>query len=257
MNDGVFPHPPLKSLARMPAPGSTDADDQGPLAALRRFVRSPKVGPVKERCEFCSAPLGAEHQHLIDPPGRRMICACDACAVLFDRPGASAYVRVPQSGRLLTHFLLPDDVWDELALPINLAFFFFSTPAGRIVALYPSPAGPTESLLPLSAWDRLVEINPVLGSLQRDVEALLVNRLGARRSFARDQFYLAPIDACYELVGLVRRHWRGLGGGSDVWQELQHFFARLETRSRRDDRRPATPAESRSSHRSAEGARDA
>ena len=40
---------------------------------------------------------------------------------------------------------LTDAQWDGLFIPINMAFFFHSTPAGRIVALYPSPAGPMES----------------------------------------------------------------------------------------------------------------
>jgi hypothetical protein len=47
---------------------------------------------------------------------------------------------------------------------------------------------------------------------------------------ARD-YFLAPIDACFELVGLIRLHWRGLSGGTEAWREIEAFFARLRERS--------------------------
>ena len=68
-------------------------------------------------------------------------------------------------------------------------------------ALCPGPAGATESLLDLGAWDDLVAANPVLTTLTADVEALLV-RAGDERHDA----YVVPIDRCYELVGHMRRH---------------------------------------------------
>ncbi len=46
--------------------------------------------------------------------------------------------------------------WEDLHLPINLSFFVESTPAKRVLALYPSPAGAVESLLTLEAWQALV-----------------------------------------------------------------------------------------------------
>jgi hypothetical protein len=48
---------------------------------------------------------------------------------------------------------------------------------------------------------------------------------------ARDQ-YLAPIDECYRLVGLIRMHWKGLSGGREVWEHLGRFFADLNRRAR-------------------------
>ena len=212
--------------------------DYGPLGALRRFVRPAQAHAPKDRCELCKALLPGEHQHLIEPDSRRLVCACDACAILFDRPSNAAYRRVPRRGRFLVNFLLPDELWDEFSIPINVAFFFFSTSANRILAIYPSPAGPTESLLPLSAWETLVATNPLVANMQPDVEALLVNRLGGRRGFAGNEYYLAPIDACYELVGLIRLHWRGLGGGTEVWQEISQFFARFQSQCLRDESRP-------------------
>ena len=126
---------------------------------------------------------------------------------------------------------MTDEQWDSLLVPINMAFFFYSTPAGRISAYYPSPAGATESLLSLDAWEDIVAANRVLRSLRPDVEALLANRLGPQRGFAAHEYYLAPIDVCFQLVGLIRSQWRGLSGGSEVWEHLSRFFADLRRRS--------------------------
>jgi len=43
--------------------------------------------------------------------------------------------------------------------------------------------------------------------------------------------YLVPIDACYELVGRIRRCWKGFDGGEDAWNEIDGFFADLRVRS--------------------------
>ena len=96
-------------------------------------------------------------------------------------------------------------------IPINLAFFFQNSLDSRVSALYPSPAGATESLLPLAAWNNIVQANPALHQLEPDVEALLVNRVGQARETAPAEYYIVPIDACYKLVGLIRLHWRGFG----------------------------------------------
>lgn len=112
-------------------------------------------------------------------------------------------------------------------LPIQLAFFFHSTPDGRLIALYPSPAGATESTLPLDAWDGIVRDNPSLSKLEPDVEALLVNRVGDKR-----EYFIAPIDKCYELVGLIRVKWSGLSGGTEAWAAINGFFDELKKNSR-------------------------
>jgi hypothetical protein len=119
---------------------------------------------------------------------------------------------------------MADTEWEALALPINLAFFFQSTAAKRVIAMYPSPAGATESLLPLTSWEALVAANPCLEQMQADVEALLVRRLHEAR-----EYYIVPIDLCFELAGLIRIHWRGLSGGDRVWKELEHFFSKLKS----------------------------
>jgi hypothetical protein len=142
----------------------------------------------------------------------------------------------------LANFQLTDNQWDGLLMPINLAFLFRSTPQGRVVAMYPSPAGATESLLPLDSWEEIIRENPVLEEMEADVEALLVNRIGHARGFTNSEYYLAPIDQCYKLVGLIRRRWQGLSGGQEAWLEIAKFFAMLRQGSRQTADVIAAPA---------------
>jgi hypothetical protein len=195
----------------------------GPLSTLRRFAR-PR--PQVERCELCGAELTAMHQHLIEPANRRLVCSCDACAILFDAGEDARYRRVPRRIQMLPDFQMTDAQWEGLHLPINLAFVYFSGPARRVVAMYPSPAGATESLLTLESWEELAARNPILCELEPEVEALLIHRLGEAREYCR-----VPIDECFKLVGLIRTHWRGLSGGDVVWEEIGRFFNELKQRS--------------------------
>lgn len=202
---------------------NTTKQGQGGLRALRKYV-APQA--PQERCELCRRVIAPDHQHLIEPTSRQLLCCCDACAILFSGHEQSRYRRVPRRVRVLTDFQLDDAQWESLGLPINLAFFFRSTPAERVVALYPGPAGATESLLALQAWQQLVDQNPRLAELEPDAEALLVNRIGSER-----RYFVVPIDICYALVGLIRTHWRGLSGGNAAWEAIRQFFAKLEARA--------------------------
>lgn len=210
---------------------SSSSSGNSSFATLRRFIR--ERAPV-EACEMCSLKLAADHQHLIEPLSRKLICACDACAILFSSQGETKFKRVPRRIRFLANFRLTDAQWESLMIPINMAFFFNSTPANQVIALYPSPAGPTESLLSLDSWEVIAESNPRLKNMEPDVEALLVNRVASARKVANAEYYIVPIDECYKLVGLIRVHWRGLSGGSKVWEEIAEFFAGLKKRSIND-----------------------
>jgi hypothetical protein len=190
---------------------------RSPLAALQQFVRKPQA--KAEQCELCSARLGLEHQHLLELDKRQVACACDACAILFGGNSRQRYKRIPRDVVRLNDFHLDDQEWDSLLLPINLAFFVHLTPAGRVVAQYPSPGGAMESSLDLEYWDAIVARNPVLSRFEPDVEALLVNRIAAA-----PQYFRAPIDRCFQLVGVIRKHWRGLSGGTEVWRGIDRFF---------------------------------
>ena len=175
-----------------------------------------------EHCDLCSAPIAAEHRHLLDVSSRELMCACRACTLLFDRgaAGGGHYRLVPDRRVHLEDSELTDEMWEELRLPVDVAFFLHSSTEARDMAFYPGPMGATECLLTVKL--------EILETLEPDVEALLVNRaLGAR------QQWIVPIDDCFQLVGLIRTHWKGLTGGKEVWQELSAFFARLDTEGRR------------------------
>ncbi len=193
------------------------------LASLRNFVRK---APEAERCDLCSLALAEQHQHLLDPQTRRLLCACDPCAVLFNSSGETHYRRVPRDTRYLNNFNLSDGAWNSLAIPIGLAFIYSSSVAGQILAVYPSPAGPTEAEVDKEAWEELIADNPVLAKLSPDVEALLINRMNGAR-----EYFWTPIDECYKLTGVVRKYWRGFSGGDEGWEQIGKFFDRLKERS--------------------------
>jgi hypothetical protein len=197
------------------------------FGTLQRFARRPAV---TWRCELCGSTMAAEHEHVLEVEKRRLACACQACAILFSGQSGQRYKRVPSRIRALANFQMTDAQWEDLLVPINMAFFFQQSASGKVVAMYPSPAGATESQLPLETWQQIATENPVLQFMEPDVEALLVNRLGEQRGFPAHQYFLLPIDQCFRLVGLVRTHWRGLSGGIELWQELGRYFAALGER---------------------------
>jgi hypothetical protein len=196
------------------------------LDRLKHFA----TRPVEvERCDLCGRGLASDHDHVIEPAQRRVTCVCGPCVVLF---GASTTrKRVPRRVRRLTDFHMTDAQWDELRLPIDLAFFVKSTVRERTVANYPSPAGATESLLSLEAWNDIVRENPMLDGMEPDTQALLVNRVGHARGTVPAEYFLAPIDQCYRLVGLIRTRWTGLSGGTEVWSAISGFFDELGARA--------------------------
>ena len=211
----------------MSTPFSPAAGNESAFAVLRQFARKRRVGEV---CELCSSGLATEHQHLIEPAARKLVCVCEACAILFSSQASSRFRRVPRRIRFLPGFQISDAQWEGLMIPIELAFFFKSESTGKVSAFYPGPAGAIESLLSLETWTDIEDENPALRELQPEVEALIANRVGANRGTAA-QYYIAPIDECYKLVGLIRLHWHGLSGGTEVWREVGNFFASLKERT--------------------------
>lgn len=204
-----------------------------PLAVLQRIRESrPRVPPrAGEQCELCTESIGEEHGHLVDLEVRNLMCACRGCYLLFmsDGAGGRRYRAVPDRYIAFTDFRLSPAQWDSLQIPVSVAFFFLNSTLERVAAFYPGPAGATESLLPLETWAEVVEANPALATLAPDVEAFLVR---ADRASGGAECFLVPIDACYELVGHLRRLWKGFDGGREAHDALDAFFARVRERAR-------------------------
>ncbi|MDQ2873280.1 MAG: DUF5947 family protein [Candidatus Eremiobacteraeota bacterium] len=197
--------------------------------SLARFLQEkPAVAPG-ERCEMCTAALAAEHSHVVDMHDRRLLCACRPCYLLFTYQGAAQgrMKAVPDRVVHLHDLRIDDAQWNALAIPINLAFFFTNSQANALAAFYPGPAGAAESELPLEVAKSILQTHPLLATMEPDVEALLIERSleGPQRAF------LVPIDACYELVGVIRTHWKGFDGGDEARATIDAFFARLLERS--------------------------
>ena len=161
------------------------------------------------------------------------MCVCQACGLLFWTEGAAAgrYVTVPSRYRRVVDFSLSAPQWDSLQIPVAVAFFFHNSAMGATSAFFPSPAGATECLLPLDTWSEVEAANPILASLQPDVEALLV-RTWRTPEDSGIECFLVPIDACYELVGHLRALWRGFDGGAEAHEQMDGFFASLRDRAR-------------------------
>lgn len=190
------------------------------LVQLR--VKKPVVEAAPERCERCGAVMSSAHEHLFEKATGKLECACAACAVA----GAVGHVRVPHRIRYLPSFELADDLWDALGIPVQLAFLTWSSHASRPLARYPSPAGAIESPIDAAAWDALAARNPVLRSIEADVEALLV----WRTDHAREHF-LVPIDVGFELSGLVRKEGSAVIVSRAATGALAESIARLKARA--------------------------
>jgi len=253
--------PGLRRFVTRPAggpPAGLPPSIQEVLAAraAARAGRDAGVPEGAERCEMCREVLSERHGHVVDLEKRSLSCTCRACYLLFTHEGAAGgrYRAVPEDvyhdpGRALT-----DADWNELQIPVAMAFFFYNSALDRVVAGYPSPGGATECELDLAAWDRLAAAYPLLGALAPDVEAIFVNRTergsvspGGRPRITPDarggppprtpltppryEVFLIPVDECYSLVGELRMKWQGFDGGAEARAALTTFLDGLRRRA--------------------------
>lgn len=194
------------------------------LANPRTGGNGPAADDAEEHCELCSIGIPENHRHMLHLVDRRIICVCSTC---WAQRSGDADLR-PTGSRIIwmEDFNLPEETWAKLGVPIGLAFFMRSTVAGAVVAMYPSPAGATESELDLIAWSELEDLNPLLRGIEPDAEALVVNRISDPHQFA-----VAPIDDCYGLVGAIKMNWEGISGGPALEEAVPKFFEDLRRRA--------------------------
>ena len=194
------------------------------INALRRLqLREMPDGlePMEAQCDLCNTTMPEDHRHLLELEERRIVCVCESCWAL--RSGEAQYRPTGSRVVVLDDIDLPDELWARLRIPIGLAFFL-RTDDG-VVAFYPSPAGATESELELAAWDELVGRNGVVGDIDRDSEALVVDKLNDGIQAA-----IVPTDEAYRMVGLVKANWQGISGGQEVPAAVAGFFDELRAR---------------------------
>ncbi len=208
----------LRGLARTAPAGRN-------LPQTNRTASSPEV----ELCDLCGVTIPSDHRHLLHLGERRIVCACEACWAM--RSGEGDYRPTGSRVLWLPDLDIPDDLWAAFQIPIGLAFFMRSTVTECVVAMYPSPAGATESELHFETWGRLLELNPGLADLEPDIEGLVINRLAEPPAYA-----IVPIDRCYALTGLVKASWEGISGGSGVERAVTGFFAEVEAEALQEAR---------------------
>jgi hypothetical protein len=190
------------------------------IGGLRGLARPRAPAGPEEHCDLCGTTVAADHRHMLNLYERQIVCVCESCWGL--RSGDGDFRPTGTRTLWLDGFELPEELWAQFRIPIGLAFFMHSSVTNCVVALYPSPAGATESELHFETWGRLVALNPVLRDLEPDAEGLIVNRTADPPEYA-----IAPIDRCYMLVGLVKAAWEGISGGAAVEQAIAGYFDEL------------------------------
>jgi hypothetical protein len=225
------PEPKTRGLRRFAQPPAAPPVPPVSPAAGPAMLGMPTMPPAPgaEKCELCATAVPAEHGHVADLETATLACACRACYLLFTQPaaGRGRYRAVPDRYLADPDRALTVAEWDELEIPVGLAFFLKSSQADRITGFYPSPAGVTQCILDLAAWEQLTAEHPLLGAPEPDVEAALIGRTDSGV-----EYFLVPVDACYELAGRMRRHWRGFDGGAEARASIDDFLATVRSRAR-------------------------
>src|ERR1041385_3589038 len=133
---------------------------QQSIQSLRQFARRAQ----NARCELCAQDIREDHQHLLDPATRRVLCGCDGCCLLFDSAGRTKYRRIPRDAKRLGDFQLAESQWEQLLIPISLGFLYRSSTSDQTIACYPSPAGIVETTIDETTWQALFTgKNPAAG----------------------------------------------------------------------------------------------
>jgi hypothetical protein len=211
----------LRGLAARSAPGAPGG--RAPGGGEPAETARAEGGPI-ERCDLCQVGIAADHRHLLHLSERRILCVCEPCWA--GKAGDEDLRPTGQRTLWLGDFDLPEEVWADLRIPIGLAFFMVSSVTECVVAMYPSPAGATESELHFETWRAVSDRNPILEQLEPDVEGLIVNRLSDPAAYV-----VAPIDRCYELTGVVKARWEGISGGAGIEPAVDGFFAGLRAQA--------------------------
>jgi Fe-S cluster biogenesis protein NfuA/nitrite reductase/ring-hydroxylating ferredoxin subunit len=214
----------LEPVPLLRSNGSVKVALSGALTPPRPAPGADELHGDGGHCQLCPSGLSDDHRHLLHLYERRIVCVCETCWSMHS--GDDEYRPAGTRTLWLEDFELSDEQWAGLQIPIGLAFIMRSSMTQQVVALYPSPAGATESELDLISWGAMCAANPVLDRLDADCEALVVNRLAEPAQYA-----IAPIDQCYRLVGMIKSRWEGISGGRAIEGAVAEFFGELHDRA--------------------------
>jgi len=222
------------TTAGLAAAGPT-APGQGPAAAARPTVPGGLTGTSAARdrpgeaCEMCGTSILDAHGHVVDLERSSLLCTCRPCYLLFthSQAGGGRWRAVPDRYLSDPGRPLSAAEWDELEIPVGLAFFLRSSANGQVAGFYPSPAGVTECQLDLGRWQRMAAEHPLLGEAEADVEAVLIHRDGSTV-----EHFVVPVDVCYELAGRLRLLWRGFDGGDEARDAIAEFLGLVASQAR-------------------------
>jgi len=171
---------------------------------VRRLYRASRRGAEGDRCDLCAEPLASDHEHLFAPRERALACVCAGCALIQ----IARYRRVPK--RFTPVAIDSRALLAMLGVPVGVAAILVHED-GRKVVTYPGPAGLVEAALD----EELADMPP----LEPEVEALVCS------SLAGGGAWIAGIDIVFELIGELRRHWRGLTGGAEAPAAIARVLA--------------------------------
>ena len=146
---------------------------------------------------------------MLELSSRELMCSCRPCSLLFDREGAGSgrYKLVPERRLRLEDFAISDaGVGGAARSGGHGVLLPLERRASGCSPTTPARWGRPSRSCELSSWQELEAANPILGELEPDVEALLVNRV-ARREHGTGSSRSTSATA---LVGLIRTRWRGL-----------------------------------------------
>ena len=209
-----------------PETGTASADT---IARLRRMANARKVAAAaaadEERCDLCGTSLPSDHRHMLQTEERRILCVCEPCrAMRAHEPG----LRPTGSRSLyLDGFAARRRPVGEVPDPDRAGVLLPQRRRRARRGAVPEPGGRHGvRALPRGVATSWSLANPVIATLESDVEALVVNRL-VEPAGARDRADRPLLRA--------GRHHQG---------ELDGHLRRLVRRGRRRRLlRPAAAAE--------------
>jgi len=178
---------------------------------------------------MCGTSILDAHSHVVDLERSSLLCTCRPCYLLFthSQAGGGRWRAVPDRYLSDPGRPLSAAEWDELEIPVGLAFFLRSSTGGQVAGFYPSPAGVTECQLDLGRWQRMAAEHPLLREAEADVEAVLIHRDGSTV-----EHFVVPVDVCYELAGRLRLLWHGFDGGDEARDAIADFLRLVASRAR-------------------------